>query len=526
MILKVTRHFIVLFALWNGGLIAQPAHPEVSSVDSTYMSLRKGLARMIHLLKESKKDSARIWFRRHYYQLNKYHLLQDSVLLAIAAAPLPQTQKTPRSHNDSLLIRALIKKTVRHFAGQLSVKPEVVLPDSFIYRVTRYIRLYRYNEHYRAWLENTLRRSLKFRPLLAPLFKRYGFPDDILWFVAVESAFNPNALSPAGAAGMFQFMPATARQYGLRVDEQVDERFFVMKSARAAAAYLKDLYLELGDLNLAFAAYNTGPNKIRRLLKQLNHIRDRTYWQLIAGRNALKNETRAYLPQIYAVMTIARDGHAEKLGFRMSTEQDTTHSYIEVIDDTRTLKPFSDSLTVKHVLALNPDIDSMEQLYRESYRNFPLRLPSGVQVQRKRSTVHVKKNPPKKERGKRKSRPAFNPDDIVSRKIIMPTDTLTYAVKRGNTLNMLARIFHTTVPAVMKLNRLRFRSLRQNMILKIRPEVSLEYLRYRLPRTATYLSLAERFGVDYFDLKHINSNKSATVAAGDTVLVVRKYKNP
>ncbi len=418
----------------------------------------------------------------------------------------------------------MIRETTRPIARTLNISPAVLLPDSFIHRVGFYIRLYRFNTHYHTYAENVLRRSRKFVPLFKPLFEKYGFPWEVIWFIGVESSFNPNAISPAGAGGMFQFMPATAREYGLRVDEQSDERFYVMKAARAAAEYLKDLYLELGDMNLAFAAYNTGPNKVRRILKELPHIAERTFWELTAGDNALKTETREYLPQIYAMMTIARNDNARTLGIDVKDGPDTTDTHIVIINDTRRITPFKDSLTIKRILDLNPDLDTIEQLYREGYRNYPLRLPLNVAVHENKAVVVSKRlSPPPRRKKKKKRKPSFRARDVVERTIISPQDTLIYKVKRGNTLNMLARIFHSDVDALMKQNKLKFRSLRKNIRLRITPKVVLERIRYRIPHTARYTDLAQRFGVDFFDLKHINENKSATVAAGDTILVVRPY---
>ncbi len=102
----------------------------------------------------------------------------------------------------------------------------------------------------------------------ARVFAEEGVPEQLLVIAEVESAFNPRALSPKGARGLWQFMPETARRYGLRVDRHVDERLHVARSTRAAARYLHDLYLLFGDWQLALAAYNAGESRVAAAIDQ------------------------------------------------------------------------------------------------------------------------------------------------------------------------------------------------------------------------------------------------------------------
>jgi hypothetical protein len=121
-----------------------------------------------------------------------------------------------------------------------------------------------------------------------------GLPVELLGVAKVESNFNRFAVSRKGAAGLWQFMPQTARRYGLRVDALEDERFDVEKSTRAAGRYLRDLYLQFGDWPLALAAYNAGGDAVQRAI---DHTSDHNFTS-INRVGLLPAETRAYVPAV------------------------------------------------------------------------------------------------------------------------------------------------------------------------------------------------------------------------------------
>jgi soluble lytic murein transglycosylase-like protein len=125
-----------------------------------------------------------------------------------------------------------------------------------------------------------------------------GLPTSLLGVVAVESGFNPQALSPKGARGLWQIMPRTARRYGLVVSFDRDDRLDPMKSTYAAADYLKDLYAQFGNWPLALAAYNAGEDRVEQALERAGV---RNFWTL-RQKSALPEETRHYVPAVLARM--------------------------------------------------------------------------------------------------------------------------------------------------------------------------------------------------------------------------------
>lgn len=144
-----------------------------------------------------------------------------------------------------------------------------------------------------------LRRYDRYRPQFEKTFIRYGVPKDFVALAIVESAVNPKAVSHAGAVGMWQIMKSAASQYGLRVNDAVDERLDVARATDAAARILRDNYRRFGDWGMAVMAYNCGPGRMEKAVAACGD--DLTYENLYAH---LPRETRDYLPALVAAMFV------------------------------------------------------------------------------------------------------------------------------------------------------------------------------------------------------------------------------
>lgn len=147
------------------------------------------------------------------------------------------------------------------------------------------------------WAKHPRMRELQ--PLVLEILEREGLPPQLLAIPLIESGFNPAALSPKGARGLWQLMPETARRFGLNPDGPLDERLDPVRSTVAAARYLKELYALWGDWALALAAYNAGEQRVQQALAR---SRASDFWTLAAQR-LLPEETRQYVP---AVLSAAR----------------------------------------------------------------------------------------------------------------------------------------------------------------------------------------------------------------------------
>jgi membrane-bound lytic murein transglycosylase D len=200
---------------------------------------------------------------------------------ALDVDPLRLSEIDPASFDIPVVINADVRRWMRYFLGSG-----------------------------RGHFQRYLNRGGAYLPLMIERLEAAGMPRDLVYLAMVESGFNAHALSHAGAAGLWQFMPATARMYNLRVDWWVDDRRDPIKATEAAVAHLADLHKMFGgDWYLAWSAYNAGPGRVRRSI-QAGGTKD--FWALAQGGH-LPSETANYAPKIIAAAIIAKN--AERYGF-------------------------------------------------------------------------------------------------------------------------------------------------------------------------------------------------------------------
>ena len=175
--------------------------------------------------------------------------------------------------------------------------------------VLRFVERFR---SYPATMATYLKRSGRYEGMIRGKLRERGMPEDLFYLSMIESGFNPNARSHAQAVGLWQFVAETGRRYGLRIDSYVDERRDPEQSTDAALRYLSDLYSRFGSWNLAAAAYNSGENRIGRIMREetgSEQGEDADFWRI---RKRLPRETRDYVPLIVAAALIGKQ--PEKYG--------------------------------------------------------------------------------------------------------------------------------------------------------------------------------------------------------------------
>lgn len=152
-----------------------------------------------------------------------------------------------------------------------------------------------------------LARMPQYEEMIRAKLRRRGMPEDLLFLAMIESGFNADATSRDGAAGIWQLLPGTARQWGLRVDETIDERRDPEKSTDAALSLLSHLYNRFGSWYLAASAYNTGENRLAAIMTEVTGREsgsDADFYRII---DRLTGETRDFVPVMMAARRIARD---------------------------------------------------------------------------------------------------------------------------------------------------------------------------------------------------------------------------
>ena len=226
-----------------------------------------------------------------------------------------------------------------------------------------------YQGRNRSTMENGLRRSGQYMKLARKIFAEEGVPVDITWLGQVESAWKPKAMSWAAASGLWQFIPATGRTYGLRQNAYIDERNSYEQATRASARHLKDLAKRYnGNWELAMAAYNTGAGNIDRAISRAGTA---NFWMIYPY---IAQETRNYVPNILAVILIAKN--PEKYGFR-GIKADAPMSYDVVqVPSATGLQLVADATdtNIDYIRSLNPELKRDITPRGDTYN---VRIPAG-----------------------------------------------------------------------------------------------------------------------------------------------------
>jgi membrane-bound lytic murein transglycosylase D len=174
-------------------------------------------------------------------------------------------------------------------------------------RVDFWIERFTKSEEKREELAGYLARKPRFEKMITAKLRRRGMPEELVYLVMIESGFNPDAHSVAEAKGIWQLVPDTARRYGLKVDEKVDERLDSKKATDAALSYLAYLYNRFGSWYLAAAAYNSGENRVARIMVEETGSERGSDADFYRIWEKLPAETRDFVPVMIAAMRIGKD---------------------------------------------------------------------------------------------------------------------------------------------------------------------------------------------------------------------------
>ena len=178
------------------------------------------------------------------------------------------------------------------------------LPVHWHERVIQYLEFYKDDPRGRNIMRGWLRAQAPYRDMILSRLRRAGLPEDLLYVAMIESSYNPRTRSSAGAIGLWQFMNAGGRIYGLWIDRWIDERQDPVRSTDAAVLYFQDLYQRFGNWHLAMAAYNAGYGAVLRSVTRFN---TNDFWALAEYENALPWGTVLYVPKAVAAAIVGRN---------------------------------------------------------------------------------------------------------------------------------------------------------------------------------------------------------------------------
>jgi hypothetical protein len=226
-----------------------------------------------------------------------------------------------------------------------------------------------------------IKRCNRYFPVIEPILRDQGVPEDFKYLAVIESALMPRSISPAGAAGIWQFMPATAREYGLEVNSEIDERYHLEKATVAACKYFKKSYALYNNWTLVAASYNAGKSGVN---KQLAIQKTDNYYDLLLGE-----ETGRYVYRILALKEILSS--PEKYGFYVAKEDlyPALPIHTVVIDSTiNNIADFADSfgISYKQFKDLNPWLRE-NLLSNRSKKSYSIYLPKQVSPPNQETTI-------------------------------------------------------------------------------------------------------------------------------------------
>ncbi|MDR2907328.1 MAG: transglycosylase SLT domain-containing protein, partial [Bacteroidales bacterium] len=290
-----------------------------------------------------------------------------------------------------------------------------------------------------------------------PVFERelakHNLPDELKYLAIIESALNPRAYSRAGAGGLWQFMYRTGKMYGLKVDKELDERFDAEKATVAATLYLKYLYGLYNDWTLAIAAYNCGPGNVNKAIRRARNKRD--YWEIY---NFLPRETRNYVPAFIGAtyaMTYYRE-HGIAIAETEFPEVTDTLMITKELYFSR-ISEFT-GVPLQTIRDYNPQYKL--DFIPERQEAFTLKLPCDYILKFIEFADSIYANPPSKEE-------AIISELMAEQKLTQAPSKVTYRVKRGENLSLIAVRFGVKVDQLMEWNDLKSTLLQVNQILTV-----------------------------------------------------------
>jgi membrane-bound lytic murein transglycosylase D len=318
------------------------------------------------------------------------------------------------------------------------------LPNLDHDRVDFWVDRFRNDPDMREKFEGFLTRGGRYEDMIREKLRERDMPQDLFYLAMIESGFQPRAYSPAAASGLWQFIAETGKRYGLRVDATVDERNNPEKSTDAALDYLQEMYDRFGSWYLAAAGYNTGENRVARIMREVTGSErgtDADYYRILSR---LPEETREYVPLMIAAARISKE--PDLYGFGHVEPEPPLEYEVTVTDAGFSLETVArvSGADLEELQLLNPHLRKNRLPLNE---RFELRLPEGTLEKFEANWASAVGE--------------------VEKESKAGTTTTTYRVRRGDNLTVIARRHGMTVQELRRANKLRGSRIYAGQVLKV-----------------------------------------------------------
>ena len=483
---------------------------------------------------ESYQDARSAWERGDF---DTALIALDEAYDLILKAKLPQNSPLIQEKND---LRLLIARRIQEiYASRLITVGDNNKTIPLI--ENRYVNaeIKNFQTKEKKYLEEAFRRSGLYRKMIVQELKKTGLPEQLSWVPIIESGFKVRALSRARALGLWQFISSTGYRFGLKRDRWIDERMDPLKSTQAALKYLTELHSFFGDWTTALAAYNCGEFRVQNVIRnqRINYLDN--FWDLFA---MLPRETARFVPRLIAALLIIEN--PEKYGLNLPSPEPPLEYETIIINRPVKLSSLSQNLGLETtaLASLNPDLrhdGTPDYEYSlkvpvgtgkralEVVNSLPRWIPPEATyivhyvrrgetlsriAQRYRTSVSAIARLNRLRRvhlirpGQRLKIPARSTRYITSP--VLQTERvgekITYTVKRGDSLYLLAHAFNTTVQRIKELNNLKGNILHVGQKLVIhsgKPEGAVIYI---VAAGDTPFHIAKKFGMNLQNLLRLN----------------------
>lgn len=312
---------------------------------------------------------------------------------------------------------------------------------------------------FRAFTGRMLGLSYVYFPMFEEMLDKYNMPLELKCLAVVESALNPLAVSRVGAKGLWQFMYATGKQYGLKSNSLVDDRFDPMKETEAACRFMLDLYSRYKDWFLVLAAYNSGPGTVNKAIARAGGVMD--YWAICPY---LPVETQNYVPTFIAINYVIHYAKEHNL-YPLAPDMLISGTDTVTVRDVLTFAQLNETLgvTIKDLETYNPQytkgiIPASDTIF------YVLRLPSqyAVQFAAREKEIYAYK-----------TREQIDKEKVLEEAkkavVVAPPKAKTryHTVKKGETLSGIAKKYKVSVNNIKKWNNLKSNTIRTNQRLRV-----------------------------------------------------------